>query len=52
MDIRDVKACEMALKKLKGNKHARFYLHPVDPVRDKAPKYALGLHIFALGSAN
>lgn len=39
MDIRDVKACEMALKKLKGNKHARFYLHPVDPVRDKAIKY-------------
>jgi len=30
--------CRNALKKLTGNKHSRWFLKPVDPVRDQAPR--------------
>jgi transcription initiation factor TFIID subunit 2 len=36
----DLKACRTALQKLKSSKHSNLFLQPVDPVRDRAPKYA------------
>jgi transcription initiation factor TFIID subunit 2 len=36
----DLKACRTALQKLKSSKHSKLFLQPVDPVRDRAPKYA------------
>jgi transcription initiation factor TFIID subunit 2 len=36
----DIKACRTALQKLKSSKHSNLFLQPVDPVRDRAPKYA------------
>lgn len=38
MSMNDFRACRNALKKLQGNKHARLFALPVDPVRDNAPK--------------
>lgn len=35
----DLKACRTALQKLKSSKHSNLFLQPVDPVRDRAPKY-------------
>ena len=35
----DLKACRTALQKLKTSKHSNLFLQPVDPVRDRAPKY-------------
>jgi transcription initiation factor TFIID subunit 2 len=35
----DLKACRTALQKLKSSKHSKLFLQPVDPVRDRAPKY-------------
>ncbi|KAG7099822.1 hypothetical protein E1B28_001631 [Marasmius oreades] len=39
MDIVDLRVCRSALKKLKVHKHARWFLQPVDPIRDQAPNY-------------
>jgi transcription initiation factor TFIID subunit 2 len=39
MSINDLKACRSALKKLNTSKTASLFLQPVDPVRDKAPRY-------------
>ncbi|KAK7058614.1 hypothetical protein VNI00_002250 [Paramarasmius palmivorus] len=39
MSSNDIRACRNALKKLKANKHARWFLQPVDPIRDQAPNY-------------
>ncbi len=39
MSINDLRACRNALKKLQSNKHAALFNHPVDPVRDNAPRY-------------
>jgi transcription initiation factor TFIID subunit 2 len=36
----DLKACRTALQKLKSSKHSNLFMQPVDPVRDRAPKYA------------
>ncbi|KAL0580698.1 hypothetical protein V5O48_001339 [Marasmius crinis-equi] len=35
----DIRVCRNALKKLKGHKNARWFLKPVDPIRDQAPNY-------------
>src|SRR6266404_5031293 len=35
----DLKACRTALQKLKSSKHSNLFMQPVDPVRDRAPKY-------------
>jgi transcription initiation factor TFIID subunit 2 len=43
LTFQDLKGCQNALKKLQANKHALFFLHPVDPVRDHAPKYVISL---------
>lgn len=43
LTFQDLKGCQNALKKLQANKHALFFLHPVDPVRDHAPKYMISL---------
>jgi len=40
MTFFDLKACRTALQKLKSSKHSNLFLQPVDPVRDRAPKYA------------
>ena len=42
----DLKACRTALQKLKSSKHSNLFLQPVDPVRDRAPKYAYTCHPF------
>ena len=42
----DLKACRTALQKLKSSKHSNLFLQPVDPVRDRAPKYACICHPF------
>ena len=39
MSLPDLKGCRLALKKLQASKHAPVFLQPVDPVRDRAPKY-------------
>ncbi|KAJ7070580.1 hypothetical protein C8F01DRAFT_1106921 [Mycena amicta] len=39
MSLNDLKATRAALKKLLSNKHAKLFLHPVDPIRDNAPNY-------------
>lgn len=39
MSLNDLRACRNALKKLQVNKRATLFLQPVDPVRDRAPKY-------------
>ncbi|THH19678.1 hypothetical protein EW146_g1531 [Bondarzewia mesenterica] len=39
MGVMDLRACRNALGKLKANKHAAWFLQPVDPVRDQAPHY-------------
>lgn len=41
MSLNDLRACRSALKKLRANKYSRFFLQPVDPVRDGAPKFVL-----------
>jgi transcription initiation factor TFIID subunit 2 len=38
MSLNDLRAARSALKKLQGHKHAKIFLHPVDPIRDHAPK--------------
>lgn len=43
MSANDLKACRSALKKLMDYKHSLLFRQPVDPVRDKAPKYVHGL---------
>ena len=42
----DLKACRTALQKLKSSKHSNLFLQPVDPVRDRAPKYAYACYSF------
>ena len=42
----DLKACRTALQKLKSSKHSNLFLQPVDPVRDRAPKYAGTYYLF------
>ncbi|KAK0529562.1 hypothetical protein OC835_004301 [Tilletia horrida] len=39
MQTADLTACRNCLKKLRDSKHATLFLHPVDPVRDRAPNY-------------
>ncbi|KAK0545629.1 hypothetical protein OC861_005196 [Tilletia horrida] len=39
MEKADLTACRNCLKKLRESKHAALFLHPVDPVRDRAPNY-------------
>ncbi|KAJ7611016.1 hypothetical protein FB45DRAFT_329816 [Roridomyces roridus] len=39
MSVNDLRATRSALKKLQANKHAKIFLHPVDPLRDHAPNY-------------
>ncbi|KAJ7610990.1 hypothetical protein FB45DRAFT_1120970 [Roridomyces roridus] len=39
MSVNDLRATRSALKKLQSNKHAKIFLHPVDPLRDHAPNY-------------
>lgn len=39
MSLNDLRACRAALKKLQTHKKAAVFLQPVDPVRDRAPKY-------------
>ncbi|KAI3622581.1 tata-binding protein associated factor taf2 [Moniliophthora roreri] len=39
MSVYDLRACRSALKKIKANKHAKWFLQPVDPIRDQAPNY-------------
>lgn len=39
MSLVDLKACRTALKRLKNHKHAALFQQPVDPVRDRAPKF-------------
>ena len=47
MSVNDLRACRNALKKVQEHKKAPLFLQPVDPVRDRAPKYVL-LHGLAL----
>ena len=42
MSVYDLGACRNALKKLQTHKCARFFVQPVDPVRDTAPECVLG----------
>jgi transcription initiation factor TFIID subunit 2 len=42
----DLKACRTALQKVKSSKHSNLFLQPVDPVRDRAPKYASAQYPF------
>ncbi|CAK5264367.1 unnamed protein product [Mycena citricolor] len=39
MSLMDLRASRNVLKKLQNNKHAKIFLHPVDPIRDNAPNY-------------
>ena len=39
MSLNDLRACRAALKKLQTHKKAAVFLQPVDPIRDRAPKY-------------
>ncbi|KAF5392476.1 hypothetical protein D9757_002262 [Collybiopsis confluens] len=39
MSVTDYRASRAALKKLTANKHAKWFLQAVDPVRDHAPDY-------------
>ncbi|KAK0208686.1 hypothetical protein DFS33DRAFT_1413599 [Desarmillaria ectypa] len=39
MSLADLTATRNALKKIRDHKHARWFLQPVDPVRDKALNY-------------
>ncbi|KAJ7750340.1 hypothetical protein B0H16DRAFT_1550372 [Mycena metata] len=39
MSLNDLRATRSALKKLLSHKHAKIFLHPVDPLRDHAPNY-------------
>ncbi|KAJ7150184.1 hypothetical protein C8R46DRAFT_1008308 [Mycena filopes] len=39
MSLNDLRATRSALKKLVSHKHAKIFLHPVDPLRDHAPNY-------------
>lgn len=39
MSVNDLKACRNAIKKLMAFKHSVLFRQPVDPVRDRAPKY-------------
>lgn len=39
MSLNDIRACRAALKKLQAHKKAALFMQPVDPVRDRAPKY-------------
>ncbi len=49
MSLADLTATRNALKKIRDHKHAKWFLQPVDPVRDKALKY---VHLVAhLGRA-
>lgn len=41
MSLNDLRACRNALKKLQTHKRAMVFLQPVDPVRDRAPKYVM-----------
>ncbi len=40
MSVNDIRACRAAIKKLQTHKKAALFLQPVDPIRDRAPKYA------------
>lgn len=40
MSLNDLRASRSALKKIKMNKHARWFQQPVDPIRDHAPRYS------------
>lgn len=46
MGVMDIKACRNALGKVKANKHAHWFLQPVDPVRDEAPRLVVTLFQF------
>ena len=39
MSVNDLRACRNALKKLQEHKKAVIFRQPVDPVRDRAPKW-------------
>ena len=39
MSSNDIRACRLAIKKLQAHKKASLFMQPVDPVRDRAPKY-------------
>lgn len=41
MAVNDLRGCRNALKKLQTHKKASVFLQPVDPVRDRAPKYEI-----------
>jgi len=43
----DLKACRTALQKVKSSKHSNLFMQPVDPVRDRAPKYASARYPFS-----
>ena len=52
MSVYDLGACRNALKKLQAHKHARLFLQPVDPVRDRAPECVIHANSFSLGNAD
>lgn len=39
MSVQDLKVCQSILLKLSSTKKADLFRHPVDPIRDGAPKY-------------
>jgi transcription initiation factor TFIID subunit 2 len=45
MSNHDLQACRRALKRLQTHKHSFIFQQPVDPIRDKAPRYCVLLMV-------